>query len=97
MNMKDLVYKDHTALDYAKMACDTLMKKFDAPDLPPKGRFHYHQGVFLSGMQKTYDICQEEKYYDYIKLIDYLSENCTDKDYHKAMIKLDKFKIKIKD
>ena len=49
MNMKDLVYKDHTALDYAKMACDTLMKKFDAPDLPPKGRFHYHQGVFLSG------------------------------------------------
>ena len=64
--MKDLVYKDHTALDYAKMACDTLMKKFDAPDLPPKGRFHYHQGVFLSGM-KTYDICQEEKYYDYIK------------------------------
>ena len=29
--MKDLVYKDHTALDYAKMACDTLMKKFDAP------------------------------------------------------------------
>ena len=65
--MKDLVYKDHTALDYAKMACDTLMKKFDAPDLPPKGRFHYHQGVFLSGMQKTYDICQEEKYYDYIK------------------------------
>ena len=65
--MKDLVYKDHTALDYAKMACDTLMKKFDAPNLPPKGRFHYHQGVFLSGMQKTYDICQEEKYYDYIK------------------------------
>ena len=37
------------------------------------------------------------KYLDYIKLIDYLSENCTDKDYHKAMIKLDKFKIIIED
>ena len=36
-------------------------------------------------------------YSDYIKLIDYLSENCTDKDYHKAMVKLDKFKIIIKD
>ena len=32
-------------------------------------------------------------YYDYIKLIEYLSQNCNDKDYHKAMIKLDKFKI----
>ncbi len=37
------------------------------------------------------------KYHNYIKLIGYLSENCTDKDYHKAMIKLDKFKIIIKD
>ena len=33
------------------------------------------------------------KYCDYIKLVCYLSENCTDKDYHKAMVKLDKFKI----
>ena len=33
------------------------------------------------------------KYSDYIKLIGYLSANCTDKDYHKAMTKLDKFKI----
>ena len=37
------------------------------------------------------------KYSNYIKLIDYLSANCTDKDYHKAMIKLDKFKIVIED
>lgn len=33
------------------------------------------------------------KYSNYIKLIGYLSANCTDKDYHKAMIKLNKFKI----
>jgi hypothetical protein len=37
------------------------------------------------------------KYSNYIKLIDYLSANCTDKDYHKAMIKLDKFKIIVED
>lgn len=36
-------------------------------------------------------------YSSYIKLIGYLSENCTDKDYHKAMFKLDKFEIIIKD
>ena len=37
------------------------------------------------------------KYPDYIKLIGYLSENCKDKDYHKAMVKLDNFKIIVKD
>ena len=57
----------HTPLDYAKAACDTLMRKFAPADLPPVGRFHYHQGVFLSGMQKTYRLCGERKYFDYIK------------------------------
>lgn len=65
--MNNYKYNDHTALEYAKMACDTLMKKFEAPQLPPEGRFHYHQGVFLSGMQKTYELCKDEKYYEYIK------------------------------
>lgn len=37
------------------------------------------------------------KYADYIKLIGYLYENCTGKDYHKAMVKLDKFEIITKD
>jgi unsaturated rhamnogalacturonyl hydrolase len=65
--MSKLIYKGHTALEYAKEACDTLMNKFAAQDLPPKGLFHYHQGVFLSGMQKTYELCKEEKYFGYIK------------------------------
>ena len=54
-------------IDYAKAACDTLMRKFAPEDLPPKGRFHYHQGVFLSGMQKTAALCGERKYRDYLK------------------------------
>lgn len=37
------------------------------------------------------------KYSDYIKLIGYLSTNCNDKEYHKAMVKLDKFKIIVED
>ena len=40
-------------LDYARAACDTMMRKYRAEDLPPKGRFHYHQGVFLSGVYET--------------------------------------------
>ena len=55
------------AIDYAKQACDTMMRKFAAEDLPPKGGFHYHQGVFLSGMMNTYEVCGEEKYFVYIK------------------------------
>lgn len=65
--MSSMMYQGHTALEYAKMACDTMMKKFAPEDLPPKGRFHYHQGVFLSGMQKTWRLCQEDKYFSYLK------------------------------
>lgn len=54
-------------LDYAKAACETMMRKYKAEDLPPKGHFHYHQGVFLSGMYKTYLLCREEKYFQYMK------------------------------
>ena len=55
-----------TPLDYAKAACDSKMR-MPAEALPPKGRFHYHAGVFLRGMQKTYELCGEDKYYDYVK------------------------------
>ena len=56
-----------TMLGLAMRACETMMRKFAPEDLPPKGHFHYHQGVFLSGMYKTYELCGEEKYFAYIK------------------------------
>lgn len=52
---------------YAKASVDTMMRKYKAADLPPKGHFHYHQGVFLSGVYKTYQACGEKKYFQYIK------------------------------
>jgi len=56
------------AINTAKMLCDTMIRKFpEAKDLPPEQRFFYHQGVFLSGMMNTYELCREEKYYDYVK------------------------------
>lgn len=54
-------------LSYAMEACDTIMRKFAAEDLPPKPQFHYHAGVFLSGMIKTYYLCKDEKYFQYVK------------------------------
>lgn len=64
--MSHYTYQGQTPLQYAKGACDTLMRKFQPEDLPPKAHFHYHQGVFLSGMERTYSLCKEEKYKHYI-------------------------------
>lgn len=52
-------------LFYARAACDTMMRKFSAGDLPPKGHFHYHQGVFLSGVLKTWHLTGETQYLNY--------------------------------
>lgn len=54
-------------LYYAKASVDTMMRRFEAEELPPKGHFHYHQGVFLSGVYKTYQACGEEAYFQYVK------------------------------
>ena len=55
------------AIDYAEAGCRSMMREFSAEDLPPKGRFHYHQGVFLSGMYQCYELTQKQYYFDYIK------------------------------
>ena len=55
------------AIDYAMGLCETMMKKYEARELPPVGHFHYHQGVFLSGVQATYKVTGEKKYFDYAK------------------------------
>lgn len=54
-------------LSLARQACDTMMRRFEAADLPPKGHFHYHQGVFLSGVYKTYQLTGDERYFIYVK------------------------------
>lgn len=61
------IINQKTPLDYAREACDMMMRRWNAVDLPPKQQFHYHQGVFLSGMEKTYRLCKDERYMDYIK------------------------------
>lgn len=58
---------EKSALFYGQALCDTILKKFPAPQLPPVHCFHYNQGVCLSGMQKIYYLCKEEKYAEYIK------------------------------
>ena len=54
-------------LQFAEAGCQTIMKKFLPEELPPAGLFHYHQGVFLSGMEGTYLHTMNKEYADYIK------------------------------
>jgi unsaturated rhamnogalacturonyl hydrolase len=44
-----------------------MMRLFDAPELPPVGQFHYHQGVFLSGVWQTALLTNDERYFRYVK------------------------------
>ena len=55
------------SLDYAKAGAKTLMDKFKPEELPPTHRFHYHQGVFLTGVERIYELTGDKKYRDYIK------------------------------
>lgn len=54
-------------LAYACKACDTMMRTYTADKLPPVGHFHYHQGVFLSGVLKTWELTGDKRYLQYAK------------------------------
>lgn len=66
MRMAEKMY-DMKPIDYAVEGCRTVMEKYPATDLPPKGRFHYHQGVFLSGVLACFNITHNDEYFKYIK------------------------------
>jgi len=56
-----------TPLEWGELGCRALMHKFEPQDLPPKGTLFYHQGVFLSGMQRIYLLTGNKEYFNYIK------------------------------
>lgn len=55
------------ALDYAAAGAAAIMKKYKPEELPPSNKFHYHQGVFLTGAERLYNITGDIKYSEYIK------------------------------
>ena len=56
-----------TPLYYGEKSCEALMHKYEAAKLPPENTLFYHQGVFLSGMQKIYRLNGNEDYFNYVK------------------------------
>lgn len=60
--------QERSPLLWAKAACDSLMATYaDASKLPPADRWHYHQGVFLCGMEQLWVVTREPKYDAYIQ------------------------------
>ncbi|WP_274651154.1 glycoside hydrolase family 88/105 protein [Paenibacillus humicola] len=55
-----------TPIQWAEKAYEALMSKFE-PEMLPPDRFHYHQGVFLSGMEKCWRQTGKPEYLNYIK------------------------------
>lgn len=56
-----------TPIEWARYACDSLMERYEAPELPPANRWHYHQGVFLCGMELLWKAVLDERYDAYIR------------------------------
>lgn len=61
------VHRPNTPIEWARKACDSLMDTYAAGSLPPAHRWHYHQGVFLCGMELLWEAVQEERYIQYIQ------------------------------
>ncbi|MBQ8814780.1 MAG: glycoside hydrolase family 88 protein [Lachnospiraceae bacterium] len=65
--------KKLTPIEYGRMACETIMQKYEPEKLPPyykeknMGMFAYHQGVFLSGMNRIFQKTREQNLFDYMK------------------------------
>lgn len=55
------------ALKHSEWACRALIKTFEPGALPPANRWHYHQGVFLYGMQKVWEKTGRQEYFEYMK------------------------------
>lgn len=56
-----------TPLDWAEAACQALMERYLPEELPPAGRWHYHQGVFLCGMEQVLHCTGDQRYNEYLK------------------------------
>ena len=56
-----------TPLEWGELACRSLMHQYAPQNLPPEGALFYHQGVFLSGMERIYKLTKNKEYFNYIK------------------------------
>ncbi|MFC5471876.1 glycoside hydrolase family 105 protein [Cohnella suwonensis] len=56
-----------TPKQWAQAMCDSMMEAFAPEELPPARRWHYHQGVFLCGMEMLAEHTGDHRYDAYIR------------------------------
>lgn len=56
-----------TPMQWAQAACDSLMARYTPEELPPKNRWHYHQGIYLHGMLQVWKGTGDSVYLHYTK------------------------------
>ncbi|MFP7288744.1 glycoside hydrolase family 88/105 protein [Shouchella clausii] len=54
-------------LEWGKKACEAIMSKYEPVEMPPANRWHYHQGVFLCGVHRIWEMDHNEAYFQYVK------------------------------
>ncbi|UKS25407.1 glycoside hydrolase family 88 protein [Paenibacillus sp. HWE-109] len=54
-------------LGWARAACDSIMSTYAPMELPPAARWHYHQGVFLCGVEMLLQREPNERYDAYLQ------------------------------
>lgn len=54
-------------LYWASKLSKTLMSKYSPAELPPAGRWHYHQGVFLCGVMSVWEKTGNNEFFQYCK------------------------------
>jgi unsaturated rhamnogalacturonyl hydrolase len=55
------------AIAWAERACRSVMATYTPETLPPEGKWHYHQGVFLLGALRLWRRTGDESLYEYAK------------------------------
>jgi unsaturated rhamnogalacturonyl hydrolase len=56
-----------TPIEWAQAACEAIMNTYAPGELPPAHRWHYHQGVFLCGMELLQEVKPDDRYEAYIQ------------------------------
>lgn len=63
-------------IELATKACQSIMETYSPEQLPPAGRWHYHQGVFLVGLSQLWKFNGDAKFLNYIKgYVDHLVDS----------------------
>lgn len=63
----ETMYAARTPMEWGQAAADALMAAFKPGELPPARRWHYHQGVFLCGVEMLAASLGDSRYDDYIQ------------------------------